>query len=305
MRNVALVAALLATAHARFSRSNGKNAFTVTTLASNEASQFPFSFPFKTSESKIQPAAPAPVDSRQYQIDTADMVNAVATLISTVTMCYITVKLGREVQKLIRGAVDMLGQSSNATRLSVELQSLLKPNTTLTSYELEMSSSVVLPSAIDMDFKSIGGLADIKRSLIEAAEDSGSSYNISDKLLKPVRGVLLYGPPGCGKTSLVQAMCKRLQRPFLQITPSSLLRKYVGETSQLLRATFSLACKLEPCVIFIDEMDSLLRSRRDGEQEFDRNLKTECTHTSLTTRRMLTPVQSCSCGTHCSRVRRE
>jgi ATPase family AAA domain-containing protein 1 len=62
---------------------------------------------------------------------------------------------------------------------------------------------------------------------------------------------------------------------MLSILPSSLLRMYVGESSHMTTALFSLAKKLEPCVLFIDEIDSLLRERYDFESSVDRNIKTE------------------------------
>lgn len=81
---------------------------------------------------------------------------------------------------------------------------------------------------------------------------------------------------GCGKTALAKSFGKRTNVPMLSISPSSLLRKYVGETSQLLKAVFSLARKLAPCVIFVDEMDSLLRTRSDDDHVVQRNIGTEC-----------------------------
>ena len=63
---------------------------------------------------------------------------------------------------------------------------------------------------------------------------------------------------------------------MITITPSNLLRKYVGETSQLMKAVFSLSKKLSPCIIFIDEMDSMFRSRVEDDHPVLRNLQTEC-----------------------------
>ena len=89
------------------------------------------------------------------------------------------------------------------------------------------------------------------------------------------KGILLYGPQGCGKSALAKALAKSGNIPMLSISPSLLLRKYVGETSQLTRAIFSLAFKIQPCILFIDEMDSLFRERFDDDNVVHRNLKTE------------------------------
>ena len=84
-------------------------------------------------------------------------------------------------------------------------------------------------------------------------------------------------PLGCGKTALVQALSKKTNIPIIKIVPSTLLRKYVGDTSLLTKAIFTAAKKIEPCIIFIDEMDAMFRSRGDGENHYERNLITECT----------------------------
>ena len=88
-------------------------------------------------------------------------------------------------------------------------------------------------------------------------------------------GVLLYGPPGCGKTLLVKTLSSACRWPCLVVTPSVLLRKYVGETNQQVRHLFSLSQKLAPCIVCIDELDGLFRERSENEHEVSRDLKTE------------------------------
>lgn len=88
-------------------------------------------------------------------------------------------------------------------------------------------------------------------------------------------GILLYGEPGCGKTLLVKALAQKSQLPCLVVTPSVLLRKYVGETNMQVRCLFSLASKMSPCILCIDELDGLFRERSDNEHEVSRDLKTE------------------------------
>ncbi|KAJ8096861.1 hypothetical protein POJ06DRAFT_45439 [Lipomyces tetrasporus] len=74
-------------------------------------------------------------------------------------------------------------------------------------------------------------------------------------------GILLYGPSGTGKTLLVKALAKAGQTAILDVRPSDLQDKYVGEAEKNVSALFSLAKKLSPCIIFMDEVDSLMQNR--------------------------------------------
>eukprot|EP00669_Euglena_mutabilis_P007930 TRINITY_DN3101_c0_g1_i1.p1 TRINITY_DN3101_c0_g1~~TRINITY_DN3101_c0_g1_i1.p1 ORF type:complete len:284 (+),score=110.58 TRINITY_DN3101_c0_g1_i1:372-1223(+) len=74
-------------------------------------------------------------------------------------------------------------------------------------------------------------------------------------------GVLLYGPPGTGKTMLAKAIARETNARFLEVKVESLFSKWVGESERLVSAVFTLARKLQPAIIFIDEMDALLGSR--------------------------------------------
>ncbi|XP_034025509.1 ATPase family AAA domain-containing protein 1-A-like [Thalassophryne amazonica] len=83
----------------------------------------------------------------------------------------------------------------------------------------------------------------------------------------PPKGVLLCGPPGCGKKMIAKAVAKASECHFINLQASALTDKWYGESQKLTAAIFSLAAKIQPCIIFIDEIDSFLRNRssQDGE----------------------------------------
>ncbi|CAN8075034.1 unnamed protein product [Agarophyton chilense] len=138
---------------------------------------------------------------------------------------------------------------------------------------------LVFPEDISSSFDSVGGLSYTKETLKELivypllypdVYQSGES-----SLLQPPKGILLYGPPGTGKTMLAKALAKESGANFLALSPSSLLSKWLGDTEQLARAVFSLARRVQPTIIFIDEIDGLFRERSSAEHEAHKNLKAE------------------------------
>ncbi|KTW27682.1 hypothetical protein T552_02122 [Pneumocystis carinii B80] len=123
----------------------------------------------------------------------------------------------------------------------------------------------------------IAGLEDAKKTLKETVIYPLLRPDLFSGLREPATGVLLFGPPGTGKTMLAKAAATQAKSTFFSISASSLTSKFLGESEKLVRALFSLAKELSPSIIFVDEIDALLSSRReDGhEHEASRRLKTE------------------------------
>lgn len=94
-------------------------------------------------------------------------------------------------------------------------------------------------------------------------------------LRSPVQGILLHGPPGNGKTLLAKAAAIESNYLLFNISASSIMSKWVGESEKLMRTLFVLARQLQPSIIFFDEVDSILSSRKEGEHDTSRRLKTE------------------------------
>lgn len=98
---------------------------------------------------------------------------------------------------------------------------------------------------------------------------------MGSQLYKAPKGVLLHGPPGCGKTLLAKATAKEAGMRFLNLDVAILTDKWYGESQKLAAAVFTLAVKLQPCIIFIDEIDSFLRSRNSTDHEATAMMKTQ------------------------------
>ncbi|TRM62105.1 P-loop containing nucleoside triphosphate hydrolase protein [Schizophyllum amplum] len=102
-----------------------------------------------------------------------------------------------------------------------------------------------------------------------------SLFSSTSSLLAAPKGVLLFGPPGCGKTMLAKALAKESKATFINIAASALASKWYGESNKLVAGLFSLARKVQPSIIFIDEIDSFLRERSKNDHEATGMLKAE------------------------------
>jgi SpoVK/Ycf46/Vps4 family AAA+-type ATPase len=128
----------------------------------------------------------------------------------------------------------------------------------------------------EVHWDDIAGLETAKNSLKETVVYPFLRPDLFSGLREPARGMLLFGPPGTGKTMLARAVATESNSTFFSISASSLTSKYLGESEKLVRALFQLAKKLSPSIIFVDEIDSLLSSRNEsGENESSRRIKNE------------------------------
>jgi len=99
--------------------------------------------------------------------------------------------------------------------------------------------------------------------------------DLFDGIRQPIKGILLFGPPGNGKTMIAKAIAHECNRKFFAISASSLTGKWVGDNEKSVRALFSISDKFSPSVIFLDEIDSILSKRSENENESSRKMKTE------------------------------
>jgi len=111
----------------------------------------------------------------------------------------------------------------------------------------------------------VGGLDDVKQHLMEAVEWPLKTPEMFTKLgIRPPKGILLYGPPGCGKTLLARAVATESEANFISIKGPEVFSKWVGESEKAIREIFRKARMAAPSVVFLDEIDSITPKRGMG-----------------------------------------
>ncbi|QZD87245.1 CDC48 family AAA ATPase [Qipengyuania psychrotolerans] len=120
----------------------------------------------------------------------------------------------------------------------------------------------------NVGWSDIGGVGDAIEKLKEGIELPMKNPEAFRRLgIRPAKGFLLYGPPGTGKTLLAKAVAKEAKANFISMKSSDLLSKWYGESEQQIARMFKRARSVAPCVIFIDEIDSLVPARGSGQGE--------------------------------------
>jgi SpoVK/Ycf46/Vps4 family AAA+-type ATPase len=113
-------------------------------------------------------------------------------------------------------------------------------------------------------FSDVGGMAELKQTLEKTViAPVEQPERFAEYGLDPVSGVLLYGPPGCGKTYTAGALAGELGYYFLEVTPADLTSQYMGKPAQNVADLFEIARANQPCVVFIDELDAMAGNRSD------------------------------------------
>ena len=183
-------------------------------------------------------------------------------------------------------------RSSNGTVFQVSLNQrlepeLLKPGTRVALNQDSLSVIEVLHEAWDpmvsgaemvekpsITYADVAGLDDQVESVREAIELPLTKPELFEKVgIVPPKGVLLVGPPGCGKTLLAKAVANHTDATFIRMVGSELAQKYIGEGGRMVRELFSLAKEKAPSVIFLDEIDAIGAKRLDGSTSGDREVQ--------------------------------
>jgi ATP-dependent Zn protease len=119
-----------------------------------------------------------------------------------------------------------------------------------------------LESVRGFGFDMIGGLRDVKNEIKEAVVVPLTRPELSEKFgISPPKGILLFGPPGCGKTMLMRALAAELQVEMVSVKCSDIMSKWYGESEEKIAGLFATAKKRKPCILFLDEIDAIAKSR--------------------------------------------
>lgn len=142
-------------------------------------------------------------------------------------------------------------------------------------HEAVVMRQLVLPGDLSTTWTDIGGYDEVLRHIREQViyPLAYVCSHLPEPLLMPPKGVLLHGPPGCGKTLIAKAIAKEVQASFLNVDVSTIKNMWVGETEKMATAIFTVAYKIQPCIIFLDEVDTLLGTRNGHEGPATAGLK--------------------------------
>ncbi|GKV12955.1 hypothetical protein SLEP1_g24037 [Rubroshorea leprosula] len=140
---------------------------------------------------------------------------------------------------------------------------------------VEMINTAIVDRSPSVKWDDVAGLEKAKQTLMEMVILPTKRRDLFTGLRRPPRGLLLFGPPGNGKTMLAKAVASESEATFFNVSASSLTSKWVGEGEKLVRTLFMVAISRQPSVIFMDEIDSIMSTRLANENDASRRLKSE------------------------------
>ncbi|XP_062227928.1 uncharacterized protein LOC133926156 isoform X2 [Phragmites australis] len=140
---------------------------------------------------------------------------------------------------------------------------------------VEMINTTIVDRSPAVKWDYVAGLDNAKQALMEMVILPTKRRDLFTGLRRPARGLLLFGPPGNGKTMLAKAVASESEATFFNVSASSLTSKWVGEAEKLVRTLFMVAIDRQPSVIFMDEIDSIMSTRLANENDASRRLKSE------------------------------
>ncbi|TFH08809.1 MAG: AAA family ATPase [Candidatus Thorarchaeota archaeon] len=140
----------------------------------------------------------------------------------------------------------------------------------------EMIADTILSERPDVKMSEVAGLGDAKQAINDAIIAPMKHPELfKGKARQPWRGILFYGPAGCGKTLIAKAVASEVNATFFNVSASNIVSKWLGESERLVMHLFQLARKNQPAIVFIDELDSIGVSRSGDDVGGERRMKTQ------------------------------
>uniref|UniRef100_UPI0037E85050 outer mitochondrial transmembrane helix translocase n=1 Tax=Semicossyphus pulcher TaxID=241346 RepID=UPI0037E85050 len=181
--------------------------------------------------------------------------------------------------KWVVDAMDPTSKQKNAAKKRAEqlMKRIGVEGVKLTEYEMNIASHLVDPQTMKVSWRDIAGLDEVINELQDTVILPFQKRHLlaGSRLFQPPKGVLLFGPPGCGKTMIAKATAKASGCKFINLQASTLTDMWYGESQKLTAAVFSLAVKIQPCIVFIDEIESFLRNRSSLDHEATAMMKAQ------------------------------
>uniref|UniRef100_A0AC34FM30 AAA+ ATPase domain-containing protein n=1 Tax=Panagrolaimus sp. ES5 TaxID=591445 RepID=A0AC34FM30_9BILA len=163
-------------------------------------------------------------------------------------------------QGFVLSELDQLITTSNQLRILSQQESITTEiiEKAVDIRNKSFSTAIGAPKIPSVKWSDVGGLEDVKKAISESLK-ANLKINSNSNLKRS--GIVLYGPPGCGKTLIAKAVANEFNITFLSVKGPELLNQYVGQSEQNLRMIFEKARLASPSIIFFDEMDSLAPNR--------------------------------------------
>jgi len=207
-----------------------------------------------------------------------EIIQNVAMSITFVLSFFMALRMLHSINSIQQGRISKSSIKKLESKIKKAHISALKGQSIeLTETEMQIAEEIIDPDSLEVTFDDIGGLEEAKSSLYELLILPVRRPELfpKKKLSATPKGILLYGPPGTGKTLLAKATAKECNVVFINLNWSSILSKWLGESEKLATAVFTLARKVQPCIIFIDEIDSFLRNRSSYDNEANSHIKAQ------------------------------
>ncbi|KZV89211.1 AAA-domain-containing protein [Exidia glandulosa HHB12029] len=186
--------------------------------------------------------------------------------------------VAQEVRAQISAAREKIESSEKGAGAADPIVEKVKSADDLDQFEQSLLGAIVDPTTIRTVYADVciqPHIIETLRSVVSLPLLFPEAYSVGILGKESMSGVLLYGPPGTGKTMVCRALAKESGARMLQIQASNMKSKWHSESEKLIHATFTLARRLGPCVVFIDEIDALFGRRGDRDSQIHRSMLTE------------------------------